>query len=100
MTWGLRNVMYTRSRPTRRRIRLFRRWFAALAAMTALSIPMRGLVAGELVLKSGFRVTGTVAKMQALSLQLPPLSGEFISYPILVADDGMRRYFVADRLTA
>jgi hypothetical protein len=33
-------------------------------------------------------------------LQLPPISGEFISYPILMADDGMRRYFVADRLTA
>ncbi len=92
--------MHTRSRPTRPNFPFFGRLFAALAVLIAFWMAMSGLLAGELVLKSGFRVTGTVAKMQALSLQLPPISGEFISYPILMADDGMRRYFVAERLTA
>lgn len=58
--------------------------------------------AGDLALKSGFRIpSGSVAKLSTLKLNSPPQApAEELTYPFWVLDDGMRRYFVGNRQLA
>lgn len=80
---------------------LWRHAGAIWLVLTIVGSAKLAAVAGELTLKSGFRLEqGTVAKLPTLNINAPPLGTEDLAYTFWMLDDGMRRYFVGHRHVA
>ena len=85
--------MHTRSFWRRQSIALL----SVLTAMVSWLVPCR-MDAGGLTLKSGLKLEpGQVENLSTISLTSPPQSGDIVSFPFWMLDDGMRRYFVYHR---
>lgn len=75
-------------------------WLSVLTAFLAL-LATREADAGELTLKSGLHLhPGETKPLATISLTAPPPGGDIVSFPFWLLDDGMRRYFVANRQVA
>ena len=76
---------------------------AGLSVLTVIVavFAFRETDAGELTLKSGFRIQpGATQPLATISLNAPPPGGAVGALPFWMLDDGMRRYFVANRQVA
>lgn len=85
--------MHTRSSWRRQTIAAL----CVLAGMVSWGVPCQ-TDAGGLTLKSGLKLQpGQVENLSTISLNSPPQSGDIVSFPFWMLDDGMRRYFVYHR---
>ncbi len=84
------------------RVRRLRCVIALLSLMAMLFAEIGRCRAGELVMKSSFRIPqGIVKKYPTITLDIPLQAGKdedaILIYSFWMLDDGMRRYWIADR---